>query len=360
MKIIHRYILKDFFRYLILCLLILVFIYIIINLFDNLGKFLAKNAHLKDILIYYLYLTPSYLILLIPVASIMAIFFVFGMMTKHKELIAVKTSGLNVNNLFIVILLAACIISAATFVFQETVGVWAQTRMYEHKQENIDKRPRRSETKRRNFFYYGEDHWVYFIRMYDSTIKQMTGVILWQISPDNRIVKRLDADHAVYKDSAWYFSTVTARDFDALGNEKIQEYNRLILTAVSEKPDDFLKRTKPLEEMNFIEITNFISKRSRAGQDVAEEKVELNYRFSYPIITIIVLLITLPLSVVLKRGGIAIGLGISIVIAFVYWGMIQTCRAYGVAGVMDPIIAAWLPNIFFATVGIIMIFKVPR
>ncbi|UCC12807.1 MAG: LptF/LptG family permease, partial [candidate division WOR-3 bacterium] len=305
MKIIHRYILKDFSRYLVLCLSILVFIYIIINLFDNLGKFLAKNALLNDILMYYLYLTPSYLVLLIPVASIMAIFFVFGMMTKHKELIAVKTSGCNVNNLFVVILLAGCIISAVSFVFQETVGVWAQTRMYEHKQEKIDKRPRRSETKRRNFFYYGEDSWVYFIRMYDSTIRQMTDIILWQISRDNRIIKRLDADHAVYADSAWHFSTVTVRDFDKLGNETIQEHDRLTMTALSEKPDDFLRRTKPLEEMNFIEITNFIRKRSRAGQDVAEEKVELNYRFSYPTITIIVLLITLPLSVVLKRGGIA-------------------------------------------------------
>lgn len=360
MKIIHRYILKDFTRYLILCLTILVFIYIIINLFDNLGKFLAKNAHLKDILIYYLYLTPSYLILLIPIASIMAIFFVFGMMTKHRELIAVKTSGCNVNNLFIVILLAGCIISGGSFAFQESVGIWAQTRMYEHKQEKIDKRPRRSETRRRNFFYYGENHWVYFIRIYDSTISQMTNIILWQISRDNRIIKRLDAEYATYKDSAWHFSTVTQREFDTLGNETIQEHDRLTLTTLSEKPGDFLRRTKPLEEMNFLEIANFISKRSRAGQDVAEEKVELYYRFSYPIITIIVLLITLPLSVVLKRGGIAIGLGISIIIAFVYWGMIQTCRAYGVAGVMDPVIAAWLPNIFFGAVGIVMIFRVPR
>ncbi|MCK4755308.1 LptF/LptG family permease, partial [candidate division WOR-3 bacterium] len=77
-------------------------------------------------------------------------------------------------------------------------------------------------------------------------------------------------------------------------------------------------------------------------------------------ITIIVLLITLPLSVVLKRGGIAIGLGISIVLAFVYWGVIQSCRAYGVAGLMDPILAAWLPNIMFGIIGIALIFKAPR
>jgi len=82
--------------------------------------------------------------------------------------------------------------------------------------------------------------------------------------------------------------------------------------------------------MNFLQIYKFVNKKTRAGENVTEEKVELNYRFSYPIITMIILLITLPLSVVLKRGGIAIGLGISIVLAFVYWGAIQSCRAYGV------------------------------
>ena len=71
MKTLNRYILKNFARYLVLCLAVLVFIYIVINLFDNLGKFLAKNALVKDIIIYYFYLAPSYIVLLIPVASIM-------------------------------------------------------------------------------------------------------------------------------------------------------------------------------------------------------------------------------------------------------------------------------------------------
>lgn len=112
--------------------------------------------------------------------------------------------------------------------------------------------------------------------------------------------------------------------------------------------------------MNFIEIYRFVQKRTRAGENVAKEEVELNYRFSYPIITIIILLITLPLSVVLKKGGIAIGLGISVALAFTYWGLIQSCRAYGVAGLIDPLLAAWFPNILFGIVGIILIFKVPR
>ncbi len=359
MKIIHRYILNNFIKYLLFVLSILIFIYIVINLFDNLGKFLAKNVHAQDIAIYYLYLIPSYIVLLIPVAAIMAVFFIFGVMAKHKELIALKSSGLNINRLFALIIITGVMLSIGTFAFQETVGVWVQTKVFEHKQVKIDKRPRRQKTRRSNFFYHGEDSWIYFIRRYDGIRKKIDGIILWQIAEKNRIKKRVDAAEGIY-DVIWKFSDATVREFDTLGNELVNTHSYLEMPELKEKPDDFLKRIKPLEEMNILEISSFVKRKARAGEDVAKEEVELNYRFSYPVITVLVLLITLPLAVVLKKGGIAIGMGISIVLAFVYWGVIQSCRAYGVAGLMDPVLAAWFPNILFGIIGIILVTKVPR
>ncbi len=360
MKIISSYVLKSFIKYLVLCLCVLVFIYVVINLFDNLGKLLAKNALAKDIIIYYIYLTPTFIVLLIPVAAIMAVFLIFGIMTKNKELIALKTCGLNINRLFFLILVAGVLLSLFTFVFQETVGVWSQTRMFEHKSEKIDKRPRRSPTRRSNFFYHGEGNWIYFIRIFDTEKKKLDGVILWQISENNKIKKRVDAVYGLYKNSNWEFYDATLREFDTLGNEAVGVHLSLAMPELKEIPGDFLRRIKPIEEMNFLEIHKFVKKKTRAGENVAKEEVELNYRFSYPIITIVVLLISLPLSVVLKKGGIAIGLGISIVLAFVYWGVIQSCRAYGVAGLMNPFLAAWFPNILFGVIGMILMLRVSR
>lgn len=359
MKVITRYVLSSFLKYLFLCLGVLIFIYVVINLFDNLGKFLAKDALARDILLYYVYLTPSYLVLLIPIGSIMAVFFIFGIMTKNKELVALKTCGLNTNRLFMLILSTGLVISMLTFVFQETAGVWSQTRLFEHEKEKINKRPKRPQNRRNNFFYQGESDWVYFIKRFDAKTQRINMVVLWQISKENKIKKRIDAAIGVY-DEYWKFSRATYREFDEQGNETLKIYPVLEMPELKEKPEDFLKRIKPLEEMNFVQIYKFVQKRARAGEIMAKEEVELNYRFSYPVITIIILLITLPLSVVLKKGGIAIGLGISVAIAFTYWGLIQSCRAYGVAGLMDPLLAAWLPNILFGAVGIVLILKVPR
>ncbi len=359
MNIIDRYVLKHFGRYGIICLGISIFIYIVINLFDNLGKFLAKNATVIDIMLYYVYLIPSYAILLIPVASMIAVFLVFGIMTKNRELLVLKTSGLSIDRLFYLLLIAGGLIVIGTFVFQETVGVWAQSRLIEHEQERINRRPKRQDLWRRNFFYYGENNWIYFIRKFDGRVNTVDDIVLWQATDDNKIRQRIDAPHGRF-DNIWVFENATVREFDTLGHETVTKHFALEMPELAEKPSDFMKKIKPPEEMNFLEIAAFVGKRQRAGQDVAKEKVEMNYRFSYPIITLVLLLITLPISVVLRRGGIAVGLGISIGLSFLYWGFIQSSRAYGVAGILSPFLAAWLPNIVFGVIGLILFLKAPR
>ncbi len=359
MKKIYRYVLSNFLRYLFIALLILIFIYIIINLFDNLGRYLSRNIPFKDILIYYLYLIPSYTVLLVPVAAIIGVFFIFGYMTKYRELIALKAQGMDINHLIFLIIITGFLISILTFCFQETVVVWAQGKLNRHKTTKIDRRPLPSESKRRNFFYYGENNWIYYIKEYNPKDSTINNISLWHIDSKRRIIKRIDAQYGKFI-GYWQFTNATVRDFDTLDNEKMSHHSSLNLPELKEKPVDFSRLPKPVEEMNFVELSQFVKKRLRAGEDVAKENVELNYRFSFPLITIILLFICLPISLVLRRGGIAIGLGLSIVLAFIYWGFIQSCRAYGYAGIIDPVLAAWLPNVVFTILGLISFLGIRR
>jgi lipopolysaccharide export system permease protein len=222
-----------------ICLGVSIFIYIVINLFDNLGKFLAKNASAIDIMLYYLYTMPSYAILLIPVATMVAVFLVFGIMTKNREILVLKTSGLSMNSLFYVFLITSVIIALGTFAFQETVGVWAQAKLKEHEQVKINRRPKRAQTWRRNFFYYGENNWIYFIKKFDGRINTIDNVVLWQITDDNRIAKRIDAARGKY-DDFWLFENATVRHFDTLDQETIAKYPLLEMYELQEKPNDII------------------------------------------------------------------------------------------------------------------------
>ncbi|MEO0109076.1 MAG: LptF/LptG family permease, partial [candidate division WOR-3 bacterium] len=62
----------------------------------------------------------------------------------------------------------------------------------------------------------------------------------------------------------------------------------------------------------------------------------------------------------LRRGGVMLGLGLGMLFSFLFWGAIQTCRAFGQSGALSPFLAAWLPNAMFLAAGVALLFTVRR
>lgn len=79
-------------------------------------------------------------------------------------------------------------------------------------------------------------------------------------------------------------------------------------------------------------------------------------KYSVPFSGLIFVLLGVPLGLQIKKGSKATGIIISIVLVFVYYLFVSTARSLGNGGMLDPALAAWLPNIIFAILGIIIIF----
>jgi len=355
MKTIDRFITREFARNFIYATLILVFLYIIIDLFEDLGKFIEKNVAVISLVKYYALISPYYIVLLMPVGALMATFLVLGFMTRYREVIALKSAGVSVWRLFMPILGIGIALVVGSFIFNETITVRANHKFAEVKTIEIDKRPKPSQRIRRNFFYYGENDRIFYIRQLGAAEGELFNFVIWELGPKQRIKKRFDADLAKWQNTVWTAYRVTVREFLADTAEKITRHDSLRLEDISEKPVDFMKEVKPLDQANVLELANFIRRKKKAGDDASKEKVELNYRISFPFINLILLLLGFPLSLILRKGGVAFGIGLGLLFAFTYWGLIQTFRAYGVANVVNPILAAWIPNAVFLAAGIILL-----
>ena len=86
-------------------------------------------------------------------------------------------------------------------------------------------------------------------------------------------------------------------------------------------------------------------------------KVDLCYRISFPFINFIIILIGAPFALHIRRGGALTGIGISIIIALFYYAFSAITLAFGKAGMLPPIVAAWLGNIVFGVYGFIKMQK---
>lgn len=209
----------------------------------------------------------------------------------------------------------------------------------------------------RNFFYLSPHHYLYRIRHLDVTNQKIQGLYLWEFDDALKIKRTIVARSGKY-DQGWVFFDVTERIFQPEG-ERLSHYDSLG-GIVPESPQELAKSPKPIEEMRFDELIKEITRRRLTGADIKEEAVELNYRFSAPFINLILILLAIPFALRLKRGGLALGIGISIIVAFIYWGLIQTFRAYGIGGKLSPFLSAWLPNFIFGVAVVISYLGVER
>lgn len=357
MKIIDRFIIKEFLKYLILALAFVVLIYLLFDLFQIIDTFINRKTSLWVIGLYYIYAIPSYAGLLLPVGVILSCFLVIGRLTRQRELSALKSGGISLYRLFLPLFVLGALLIPVSFLGNEFLTIPANRKSQDVRIYRVEKRQRPSFQVRSNFFYYGEEGRTYFIRYYESKNNLLRNFVVWEFDQNCQIRRRLDVADARFEHNRWQARDVVEREFSPA--ERLTRYPFLALN-LKEKPQDFARREKDISEMDFLELFKYLRKMHRAGERITRELVEFHFRFSYPFVGLIVMLLALPLASSLRQGGVMLGLGLGLLFSFSYWGVIQTTKAFGFAGVISPGFAAWIPNLLFGCLGILFLKKVER
>ena len=110
--------------------------------------------------------------------------------------------------------------------------------------------------------------------------------------------------------------------------------------------------------MRYGELTRFIAALERSGGDANVLRVERALKIAVPVTCLIIALFGAPLATSTQRGGAAFGVGISLATTVVFLMMIQLTKAVGGKGLINPDLAAWVPNAVFALVGVVLLARV--
>jgi lipopolysaccharide export system permease protein len=358
MKITDKTILKEFIKFAVLALASVVVLYNLIDLFEELSYFTRRRVNIFSVLLYYTYLTPQAVSLLLPVALILATFLVYGTMTRRRELYAYMSAGIDVYRLFQPIFIFGAISVFGLFLHRELIEIPFSVRLEDFKRYKIENRGKPEKQKRRDIYYIGEKGRIYFIREFESP-GILRNFYVSELDKNRKTIRRIDAAEAVYQAGIWFGKNVDIRDFSGL-EEKMNHYDSLPLVELAEKPENFMNELRPIEQTSTITLYSYLRRMKRAGEKVNNEDVEFNFRFSDAFIGFIVILLALPLSTRLRKGGVMLGLGLGLLFSFLYWGMIQVSKAFGYVGALNPFLCAWLPNIIFGLVAIYFFLRLKR
>ena len=359
MKVVDRHLLKELAKFVLIAVASLVVIYLLIDLFEELSYFTGRKTGLGVILLYYFYSLPSAVSLLYTVSLVLAVFMVYGQMTRHRELHALESSGVSILRLFVPAIalgLASVVLYLAA---NELITIPFNVRLTDLRRQKIERRQSSQLQRRQNLHFVGEEGRIFYIRELSSD-GVMKDFSVSELGPDRRVRRRFDVREAIWRDRKWQARNVDVRTFDVLGNEALERKDSLELDMIRETPLDFASTSRPVDETSTRALRDFIGRMKRAGENVAKEEVEYYYRFSYSLIGLVVVLLGLPLSVRLRRGGVMFGLGLGLLLSFLYWGAIQTSRAFGTSHVISTALSAWLPNIVFGAIALVLVLNVDR
>ena len=80
-------------------------------------------------------------------------------------------------------------------------------------------------------------------------------------------------------------------------------------------------------------------------------------RWAAPWTCLVVVLLALPFGAMTGRRNVFMGVAGSIFVFFAFFALSQTCLALGTSGLLPPVLAGWLPNLLFTTLGVTLIFR---
>ena len=103
-----------------------------------------------------------------------------------------------------------------------------------------------------------------------------------------------------------------------------------------------------------IGLTNNLLDNSSAEYGIKDPKwaVNMHFKSAFACTSFLMILFGLSLSIRRPRSSLAVGIGISVFVIFVYYAAITTGRSFGYKGTLEPFISVWFPNLIFFITGI--------
>ncbi len=355
MRILDRYLLREFLVYLALGLVGFLGIFTVVDVIEKIDVFLDHRAANDLIIRYYLYRAPEVVVQVLPVALLLATFLGLGQLNKFGELTAMRSSGISLVRMVAPVLVSAACGVIVSLVLGELVVPAAnreRDRIYEEQIQRLSKGPA---TERADVTYLGGGGRIYYMRLYVIPERRMHEVSVQQFSA-GRLIMRIDAAEATWDGRRWVFSSGYLRTFKG-DEEQARPFERWSYDGIAEPPDNFAREGRRPNQMNYLELRAHIIKLRASGARVANYLVDLHMKLAFPLINFIVILIGAPVATRLRANSVALGFGLAITISFAYYAFMQSGKALGHNGALPPYLAAWLGDIVFGGVGSVMMFR---
>lgn len=355
MRILDKYILKELLGPFLFGVCTFTSLFIASSVLFRAAQYISQyGASYIDVAKMILFSLPEVINYTFPMSSLLATLIVFGKLSSNSEITAMKSGGISFWRLTAPVFVVAFCLSIFSVVFAEKVVPDARTAyrnlVYYTIQGNtkppaqdhiVIKTTRGSEIER-----------LIYARTFDEEQGVMRGLTVEEFDKSGNIVSIQTADHAVWGDGKWTLQDGISHEISKTsGLQRSMRFEEQILPVDVRPRDVGLSQKKP-DQMTIKELKAQIEILSRQYLPVTIYEVEMYQRFTFPMASLLFAMIGTPLGIQPQRTTSSLGLGLSVVIIFLYYTVMTLSTALGQGGALHPFIAAWLPNLICLGAGV--------
>lgn len=373
MRLLDRYLLRELLLPLGFCLGGFIVFWMAFDLIAELPELQKARLHGLEVAEYYLVRTPGMLVIILPVALLLALLYALTQHARHHEITAIRSAGVSLWRLSAPYLGVGLLFSLALFALNELIvpqaGLWAEDIKTRHVRPADEQRdPNLVHDLGLNN---APAHRKWHIGTYNLDTGEMQQVdVRYQLADGT--FEWLYADRAIATNGGWGFFNVKAFRPTSATNSMLIPFlqtNYLARPNFTEIPADFrdeyqisgsmsLRKSKQAD----IPLKNLMAYLWRHPNlpeaDQAWMFTKLHGRLASPWTCLVVVLIAIPFGAPSGRRNVFVGVASSIFICFAYFVLLQLGLAMGSGGWMPPWIAAWLPNLVFGGTAVFLINRV--
>lgn len=328
-------------------------LFVLGDITENLDTYLDRGLTGAEVAKAYLYQLPLFIQWSFPIAALIAAVFTIHSMTTHREIVAAKAGGISFHRVALPVLVLGVLLTGVALALTEVVP--RSNRIAAQILRDEDPRS----LWRADFVYESETGMTWQVGRLDARSNTLHYVIVERPPEGDAPGFHVIADAAdYYPDRGWVFARGYLRRFQPDSTQRAQQFERLRMAGITERPQDLLEAPRKPDEMTYAEVDRQARMIERTGGNPAELLVKREQKLAIPVATLVVILFGVPLATSSGRGGTAYGIGVSLGTTILYLLLFKVAGALGQAGTMAPLTAAWIPNVLFLGGALILLRRV--
>jgi lipopolysaccharide export system permease protein len=359
MRLLDRYVLRHFLQAYLYCITGFISIWFIFDVSDNISTFLDARVSRMLILKYYLTQVPQILVILLPVALLLALLFCLGRMSRSNEVVSMLTAGVSLPRIIAPLILVGLLTTAGSLALNYSLGPHAE---YAHKKLLEDPQARRQGLGLlAQVFRNRTDNRTWFIQQFYPGDNRFNTVHIVQQDANDNIVINYIATSVFYhpETHAWEFRQMKVVYYDEAGNitKQLGYVESMTITDWSETPYRLGSANLRAEFLSVPELREYLHFNSDFPPALlAPFATHLQYRMALPWACLVVTFIAAPLGIGYSRGGILSSVAAAILLFFSMNFVTHLFLALGEGARIPDWAAAWTPQFIFAVLGLILVY----